>query len=159
MRHKLLVTSLVLTTLLSSCSLRFWAYLRNLTDSIATVDVYINDTNYRKTLPTTIKTANKIVEFKSGHRRFFSDTTQIAWVDSSHFKVFLQPQTTIDFEDIAGYFLNSRPFSDIQVLVSSRQVTDTLMNGIMDFRREKFLYKHYGFIPGRPLLYFDIQDR
>lgn len=139
--------------------MHFWAYLRNLTDSIATVDVYVNDPNYSKTLPTSIKTANKIVEFKSGHRRFFSDTTNIVWVDSLHFKVFLRPHTTIDFENIAGYFLNSHPLSDINVYVSSQQMTDTLMNGRVDFRHEKFFYKHYGFMPGRSMLYYDIQDR
>ena len=136
--------------------MHFWAFLRNLTDNIATVDVYINDTNHRKTLPTNIKTANKIVEFKNRHRRFFTDTTNIVWVDSSHFKVFIRPQTTIDFEDIAGYFLNSHPLSDIQVFVSSKQGTDTLMNGRTDFRHDKFFYKQNGFIPPRPLLYHDI---
>lgn len=138
--------------------MHFWAYLRNLTDNIATIDVFINDPNYRKILATSIKTANKIVEFKNGHRRFFSDTTNIVWVDSLHFKVFIRPQTTLDFEDIAGYFLNSHPISDIQAFVSSKQLTDTLMNGRADFRHDKFVYKQNGFIPPRPLLYHDITD-
>lgn len=156
MRHKFLLISLALTTLLSSCSMHYWAYLRNLTDSITTVDVYINDSSYRKKLPTNIKTANKIVDFKNGHRRFFTDMTQIVWVDSSHFKVFLRPKTTIDFEDIGGYFLNSHPLSDIQIFITSNNITDTLMNGRMDFRHDKFNFKQNGLVPPRPLLYHDI---
>ena len=131
-----------------------------MTNEIATVDVYIQEQDFRKTLPSTIRTANKVVDFKNGHRRFFNDTTNIVWVDSSHFRVFIRPQTTIDFEDIAGYFfLNSQPVSDIQVFVSLNQMTDTLMNGRMDFRREKFNYKQNGFIPPKPLLFYDISDR
>lgn len=136
--------------------MHFWAYLRNMTNNIATVDVYIQEQNFRKTLPSSITTANKIVDFKNRHRRFFNDTTRIVWVDSFHFKVFIRPKTTIDFEDIAGYFLNSHPLSDIQVFVTSNKVTDTLMNGRMDFRDDKFNYKQNGFI--RPLLYHDIKN-
>ncbi len=138
--------------------MHYWAYLRNLTDSTAIVEVYINDTTHRNKLPTTINTANKIVEFKNGHRKYFTDTTNIVWVDSSHIKVFIKPQTTIDFEDIARYFLNSYQLSDISVLVSSKQFTDTLMNGRTDFRHDKFVYKRNGVIPPRPLLYYDITN-
>ncbi len=143
---------------LSSCSLHFWAYLRNMTNDIAIVDVYIKEQNFHKTLPSSIATANQIVDFKNRHRRFFNDTTSIVWVDRSHFKVYVRPKTTIDFEDIAGYFLNSHPLSDLQVFVTSNKMTDTLMNGIMDFRHDKFNYKQNGFIPPRPLLYHDINN-
>lgn len=157
MRNALLLLTFLVTILLNSCSLRYRAYLRNLTNSIATVDIYILNKEFRKTLPPSIKTANRVVEFNNSHRRFFKDTTDIAWVDSSHFRVFIRPQTTVDFEDIAGYFLNSNPSSDIKVIVSSQELIDTLMNGEMDFRREKFTYKQSGFIPPTPLLYYDIK--
>ena len=148
-----------MTIFLSSCSLHFWAYIRNLTNETATIDVYILDKDFRKTLPANIQTANKIVDFKNGHRRFFTDTTNVLWIDSTHFKVLVRPQTTIDFEGIAGYFLSSQPGSDIQVFVTSDQMIDTLMNGRSDFRREKFKYKQNGFIPPKPLLYYDIKDK
>jgi len=129
-----------------------------MTNDTATVDVYIREPNYRKTLPSSISTANMIVDFKNRHRRFFKDTTNILWIDSSHFKVFIRPQTTIDFENIAGYFLNSHPLSDIQIFVTSKNIIDTLMNGRTDFRQDKFKYKQNGFIPPRPLLYHDIEN-
>lgn len=157
MRPKLLLTSLALTLILSSCSLRFWAYIRNLTNDIATVDVYIQEPNFSRILPSNIRTANQTVEFKNGHRRLFNDTTQIVWIDSLHFRVFVRSQTTVDLEDIDGYFMNSHPTSDIKVIVTSKQAIDTLMNGRMDFRREKFSYQQNGFIPPKPLLYYDIK--
>ena len=108
MRYKLFFTSCLLTLLLSSCSLPFWAYIRNLTNETAIINVYNRRGDFSETLPT-IKTADQVVKFKNGHRRFFTDTTNILWIDSTHFKVFLKPKTTIDFEDIAGHFLVTTP--------------------------------------------------
>jgi len=126
-----------------------------LTNETAIINVYTRERGFPETL--SIKTANQVVKFKNGHRRFFTDTTNILWVDSTHYKVFVRPHTTIDFEDITGHFFSSSPYSDIQVFVTSKQTTDTLMNG--DFREDKFHYKQNGFIPPQPLWYYDIKDR
>jgi len=141
---------------LSSCSITDWVYIRNLTDNIATIDVVFNNLDELTKRPITFKTADKIVIFKNGHKSAFTDSTNIVWLDSSHFQFKIRPQNTIDLDALI-FFYGAHPANNIKILVTSGLLTDTLMTSQDDFRRDKFKYKQNGFFPPRPILYYDIR--
>ena len=135
---------------LNSCSINYWAYIRNLTNKTATIDILLNDSRSFKTRPTILNTADQIVTLKSGHKKLFVDTTGIVWLDSAHLQIQIRPKTTIDLESLSSFYY-SRPLNDMQIVVITHQTIDTLMKSRTDFRRNKFQYKQNGFI-------YDIQE-
>ncbi len=158
MRHlKIFITLSYLTISLTSCTINYWAYIRNLTRKTALIDVFLNDLDDFKVRPTNLKTADEIVKFKKGHKNKFIDTTTISWLDSSHLQFQVRPNTTIDLEAIS-FFYYSHPMTDMKVVVTTENNIDTLMTSKSDFRRDKFQYKQNGIITPRPILYYDIKE-
>jgi hypothetical protein len=154
MRVLLLTILLFVAVSFYSCSLYFDAFLRNMTRETATIDVFLNKRNQWATLPNRVKTACKLVNFKSGYKKYFSETTYVTWFDSVHFQLKVSPNSTIDLSQIAGTFLNSSPTKDVRVIVSTGSKVDTLINGHSDFRHDLFKYKSKAF---RPILYYDVK--
>lgn len=149
-----IVLTLYLFLSITSCSLLFNVCIRNTTNDAATIDVYLPDKTNLKTLPNKIRVANSIINVRSGYNRHFDSTQNVTWIDIDHFKLEIRPQTTVDVSDMVGLFINGSPRGDAIVIVSSNSKTDTLLNGINDFRREKFNYTS-GFLT--PRLYYDIK--
>lgn len=141
---------------LSSCTMIFGAYIRNMASETAVIDVFLLDKTDLKTLPNKVTTANRLVKFKSGFRKFLDSTQNVIWIDVSHFKLEMRANTTVDLSDMAGKFINSSPRGDVIVTVTLKNKVDTLINGRRDFRHEKFEYKNAGF--SSPLLHYDIKD-
>lgn len=152
---KIITLVFISTLLLSSCSVPFCVYVRNLTSEIAVIDVYLLGKASMETLPNKIKVANKVVAFKSGFRKDFNNKQNVIWIDTTHFKFILYPNTTVDFTDIAGRFVNGYPRGNVSVIISTETKVDTLMNGREEFKQDKFQYKHLWV--SLSLLYYDIQ--
>ena len=155
MRQLLLSFLIFLTFGICSCSIPFGAYLRNMTNDIATVDVFLLDKTNMVTLPNKIKVANRIINFKSGFKKFIDSSQNVTWIDISHFKLEMKPNTTVDLTDMAGRFVNSYPREDVRVIVSTNEKLDTLLNGRSNFYYNKFGFKNVGL--SSPLLYYDIK--
>jgi hypothetical protein len=149
-----IILTLCLSLSVASCSLLFNVCIRNTTNDVATVDVFLPDKTNLKTLPNKIRVANSIINVRSGYNRHFDSTQNVTWIDIDHFKLEIQPKTTVDVSDMAGRSINDSPRGDAVVIVSLNNKTDTLLNGINDFRREKFNYTG-GFLT--PRLYYDIK--
>ena len=155
MRQLLLSVLLCLTLGIYSCTIPFGAYLRNMTNETAVIDVFLLDKTGMATLPNKIKVANKIINFKSGFQKFIDSSQNVTWVDISHFKLEMKPNTTVDLTDMAGRFVNSYPLEEVRIIVSTNDKVDTLMNGRFYFNHDKFEYKNVGI--SSPLLYYDIK--
>ena len=154
MRAILLSLLLFGTVSFYSCSLYFDAFVRNTASEVATIDVFLLETNQWTTLPNRVTIARRLVNFKSGYKKYFSETAYVNWIAPGHFQYKLSPGSTIDLSEIAGAFLNSHPTTDVRVIVSTRSTIDTLLNGYRDFRQDLFQYKNKAF---RPILYYDVQ--
>ena len=153
MKYKLFFAGLFLTLTITSCTMLFSAYIRNMTNEVATVDVFIQEEDFRSQVPSSVKTAKQIVNFKGRYGRFFKDSTAIVWVDSSHFKVMIQPKTTVDLADIAGKFWNGRSRSRLKVLMTTNKETYVLTDSIYGYvGREKFQG-----VPRKYIIYHDIK--
>ncbi len=155
MRQLLIFVFFFLTFSLYSCSMLFNAYIRNTTNEIAIIDVFLLDKIKMTSLPNKVKLANRIVIFKSGYKKYIDGTQNVIWLDLEHFKFEIDPNTTVDLTDMAGKFLNSFPMGDVIVTVTTNNRIDTLLNGGSDFRYGLFGYKKIRF--GSPILFFDIK--
>jgi hypothetical protein len=144
---------------LNSCETPDYAYIRNLTNNTAIIDVFLLKKREMKTLPNKVRISNRVVQFKGGYRKYFLDSTQnVVWLDTSHFKFEINAHSTADLSDMIGAFQNSSPRNpNIRLTITSSNKTDTLLtgNGWEGFRRKLFAYKHIWF--GRPVLYYDIK--
>ena len=153
---RLLVPVIVLMMLaFSACITPFNAYLRNPTNSVAIVEVYLLDKQEMKTLPNQIKVADSILEFKGDYKRPFRKVQNVKWIDTVHFRFELQPHTTADLTDMTAGFTNSYPHGDFRVTVTTANKVDTLLNGSKDFRYKLFQYKNKGLSPH--ILYYDVK--
>jgi hypothetical protein len=150
----LLLTSFTLTLL--SCSWYYYAYIRNPTNSTAIVDVYLLDKSNLNTLPNKVRIAERVVNFKAGYKKYFEHTQNVKWIDTSHFMFEIKPNTTLDLTEMTGKFRNGGLNEHVRVIVSTEGKVDTLINGDVDDRRNKFQYDHVGL--STPLLYYDIKD-
>ena len=154
--RRLFLTALIPTCwLLSACSLEFSAFMRNLSTETAIIDVFLLDKSEWNRLPNKVKVANRIVEFKNGVRGKFDSLQIVIWVDTSHFRFEMKPQTSLDFTDMAGEFLNSHPRRDVRVVVTTSTSSDTILNGYRNFRSENFQYTNFGL--KNPTLYYDVK--
>ncbi len=108
-----------------------------------------------ETLPNRVKVANKIIEFKSGYRNKLDRVNNVIWLDTSHFKFTIYPNTTVDLTDMTGTFMNSHPKSNVIAYITTKSKVDTVLNGKFDFPREKFSFKNVGI--SSPLFYYDIK--
>ncbi|MCO5241459.1 MAG: hypothetical protein M9904_15530 [Chitinophagaceae bacterium] len=142
--------------LISSCSWKFDACIRNLTDAAALVDVYLLDIRNMKTLPNQIRMTNRVINLERGYKRFLDSTQNVTWVDINHFRLEINPHTTVDLSDMAGIFINGTPRNKIMVIASSAHKTDTLLNGEPGFAFRKLNYKGRFFTH---ILYHDITDQ
>ena len=140
---------------LTSCSIDFNAYIRNMTDALAVVDVYLLNKEHMKTLPNKVRVANRVVSFKCGYRKHIDSLQNVYWVDVNHFQLAVAPKTTVDLTDMAGRFHNGSATENIMVTVTVGNRTDTILNGNYRQDRQKFDYKSMGF--GTPVLYHDIK--
>ena len=140
---------------LSGCSMVYDAYLRNFSKEKAIVDVYIYDKKWMKTLPNQVHIANEIVAFKSGFRNKIHETQLVRWIDTSHFQFDLMPNSTADFSDMAGKFLNGGTFNKLLVIVTANNKPDTLLNRSWYSYAKKFSYKRRFF--SREILYYDVK--
>ena len=140
---------------ISSCSMYFDAFIRNMTNEIAVIDVYLLNKRQMKTLPNKVSVANRIVKFRSGYKKYMDSLQNVIWIDMEHFKLELAPNSTADLTSLAGRFLNSYPREEVRVTVKVNNKVDTLSNGRRDFRYELFGYKKMPF--GTPILYYDIK--
>ncbi|HLP38087.1 hypothetical protein [Lacibacter sp.] len=159
--RNILFTGLLITILsLSSCSMIFWAYVRNISNDTALIDVYLLDKSDWRTLPNQIKTAHEAVSFKAGYTKRFDSYTNVTWVDTAHFKVMLPPNTTLDLNDLAGMFYNGGSTKDILVVITTQSRLDTLLKGRYEFLKEPHLFKTVGtFKPFfyKPVLVYDVR--
>lgn len=151
----LLLLILCLTLGICSCSIPFGAYIRNMSKDPAMIDVFLLDRTSMTTAPNVIRVSNTIIEFKSGFKKKMDNSQNVKWIDLSHFRLELQPHTTVDLSDMVGTFINAYPQGDVRVTVSVNNKVDTLMNGKSDFKQEKFLVKKVGL--STALLYHDIK--
>jgi len=140
---------------LSSCSIDFNAFIRNTTDALAMVDVYLLNKEDMKTLPNKVRVANRMIEFKSGYRKHIDSSMTVHWVDINHFQLQLAPRTTVGLTDMAGKFHNGSATQDVIVTVTLGNRIDTILNGNYSQDRQKFDYKSMFF--GTPILYYDIK--
>ena len=154
MKFLLLTILLFVTVAFYSCSVFFDSYVRNTTEETATIDVFLIETNQWVTLPNRVKIAHSLVNFKSGYKKYFSETTYVTWLNTKHFQLKVSAGSTIDLSDIAGKFLNSHPTKDVRVIVSTSTKSDTLLNGYRDFRSDLFQYNTIAF---HPILYYDVK--
>jgi hypothetical protein len=138
---------------LTSCSVIFNAYLRNTTDRVATVDVYLLSKQNMKTLPNKVGVANRVVAFKSGYRKYIDSLQNVDWIDTNHFKLEMAPKTTVDLTDMAGRFRNGDALHDVRVTVTLENRTDTILYEAG--RNNQLHFKSMGF--GTPVLYYDIK--
>ncbi len=143
-----------MTLCLFSCSLVFEAYVRNMTKENAIMDVFLLNTKEWPNLPNQVKTAPRLINFKSGYKRYFDERQKVTWIDINHFQVQIKSGSSIDLSDVAGRFVNSYPTQDVRVIVSTRSKIDTLLNRHRDYRDSLFGYKYKAF---RPILYYDIK--
>ncbi len=154
MRIVLFSTLFLCVTLLSSCTLLFNVYIRNTTKNQVIVDVSLLRANEWKMLPNSVKTADRIIEFRGNYRKFFETTEYVDWVSPMHFQMKLNSNSTLDLSDMAGNFFNGYPKKNVRVVILSQNKSDTLINGRNDFRRDRFLYKSR---VSKPILYYDIK--
>lgn len=145
---------LYITVCLSSCENLYHPYIRNRSNAVAVVDVFLLNKASLKKLPNQVKVADRIVDFKSGFRQSFYNHQNVIWKDTVHFALTIPPGTTADLSDMAGRFMNAHPHEQLLVTVTANNTTDTLMNGLLDFRYKKFAYQHVG-VDVR-VLYYDI---
>jgi len=143
------------TFFLVSCSWNFYAYIRNSTHSTATVDVYLLDKSNLNTLPNKVRIAERAVNFKSGYKKYFEHTQNVRWIDTSHFTFEIKPYTTLDLTEMTGRFRNGGPRKHVRVILTTEGKVDTLINGEVDDRRNKFHYDHVGLTTH--VLYYDIK--
>ncbi len=146
-----------ITISFSGCTMLFYAYIRNATNTAAVIDVKLLSKSSMKTLPNRVKVADKVVVFKSGFRQNFYKTYPVTWIDTTHFSFVIMPGTSIDLTDVAGKFVNAHPREDVLVTVTLNYKIDTLINGYRDFRHEKFGYKNVGV--SVPVLYYDVVEK
>lgn len=139
----------------NSCSVSFGAYIRNYSNEIAIIDVYLLSKAHMKTLPNMVKVANKNLQFKSGFRNKLDSTSYVRWLDTSHFTFNIYPNTTVDLTDMVGIFLNSHPRHNVVASVTTKNKVDTILNGRFEFPRDKFGLKNVGI--SSPLFYYDIK--
>lgn len=144
-----------ITIVLNSCTMPFWAYIRNMSMYPAVIDVVLLDKGSMRTLPNQVKVADTIVAFKSGFRQHFYKRESVQWIDTSHFSFTIKPGSSIDLSDLAGRFVNSFPVENVFVTVTANHVIDTLIERRHQFRHEKFGYKNVGV--SVPVLYYDVK--
>jgi hypothetical protein len=132
----------------------FWAYLRNISNDTAVIDVYLLDKSDWRTLPNQIKTANEAVSFKPGYTKRFDTYTNVAWVDTTHFRVMLPPNTTLDLNDLAGRFYNGGSTKDVLLVITTETRLDTLIKGRNEFLKEPHLFKAVGIF--KPFFYKNV---
>ena len=140
---------------LSACSVDFSAFVRNLSNETAMIDVFLLNKDEFMRLPNKVKVANQVVKFKSGVRDKFKTLENVKWIDTSHFKFAMAPQTSIDLTDMAGKFLNSHPTHDVRVIISTATKVDTILDGYRNYNSSKFEYTNFGL--RNPALYYDIK--
>jgi len=155
MRTLLLGCMFCLSMSLSSCTMPFWAYIRNTSAFPAIIDVVLLDKHGMRTLPNQVKVAHKIVAFKWGFRQNFYEWENVQWVDTSHFSFTVMPGTSIDLADAAGRFMNSYPVERSFVTVTVNGTVDTLIDRNRNFLHQKFSYTHVGL--SVPVLYYDVK--
>ena len=153
---KIVIITLSIIVVLNSCVISYWVYIRNLTSAPVTLDVFVNDLRTYDIQPTYLQTADSIISFKKGHKKYLVDTTKIKRIDSTHFQFQIRPNNTVDLERITRFF-GFRPTGDIKIIVTSGTKIDTLMTSPADFKREKFWYKGSGFGRAKPILYYDVR--
>src|SRR5579872_6446414 len=83
----------------NSCITPDYAYIRNLTNSVAIINVFLANKKEMKTLPNKVRFANQVVSFKGGYRKFLYNTLNVVWQDTSNFKFEMKPQSTADLSD------------------------------------------------------------
>jgi hypothetical protein len=101
------------------------------------VDVYLLDKSNLNTLPNKVRIAERAVNFKSGYKKYFEHTQNVRWIDTS------------------GRFRNGGPRKHVRVILTTEGKVDTLINGEVDDRRNKFHYDHVGLTTH--VLYYDIK--
>lgn len=156
MKKLFIPVTLLILLYLSSCTKFFYACIRNTSNQVAAIDVYLLDKTDLKTLPNKVRMTNRIINLKSGYKKYLDSTQTVTWIDKDHFKLQIQPGTTVDLSDMAGIFINSHPTGDARVIITTTGKTDTLLNGRLDYRHEKFNYAG-GFFS--PKLYYDIKTQ
>ena len=144
------------TVLLSACTMPFLAYVRNMVSTAAIVDVVLLDKRWMRTLPNSVLVADKIVPFKAGFRQCFYQRRNVHWIDTVHFSFTVLPGSTADLTDMAGMFMNGHPREDVFVTITINDTVDTLINGLRDFRHEKFGLKNVGI--SLPVYYYDVKN-
>lgn len=155
MKSLLFLAIALLLIQLVSCSRLYQACIRNLTDTVAIVDVRLPDITDMKKLPNKIRMTNRIFNLKSGYKKYLDSTQNVEWIGVQHFLLKIKPQTTVDLSDMAGPFINSSPRGNAIVTVTWGGITDTLLNGRYNFKHEKFQYTgsffssklHYDIVP------------
>ena len=115
MKYFLILTLLIFTFSLYSCITYDNAFIRNLTNATATIDVYLLNTSSIKSLPNQVTLANKIVKFKGGYKKYFDNIQNVIWIDTNHFKLEIEPNTTLNLEHMLGSFVNSFPEYDARL--------------------------------------------
>lgn len=155
MRQILVLVLFFLISSFYSCSVVYNAYIRNMTNEAAIINVFILEKRSMYTLPNKIKIANMAVKFKGGYKKYFDETQNVIWLTTEHFKFEMKPNMTADLSDLAGKFINSHPTDEVRVTVQTTNRTDTLLNGGIDFRYNLFQFKSMGF--ASPVIYYDIK--
>ena len=138
-----------------SCSWDFYAYIRNPTNKVGLIDVYLLDKSGMATLPNKVKVANRVVKFKAGYRKFFEGAQNVTWIDTSHFKFEIKPNTTVDLTDMAGRFRNGAPMKNVHVTITFGDKVQTLLHGRYS-RDDKFIYEHVGL--SSHIIYYDMKE-
>lgn len=149
-----LVALFLCVVALSSCTLRFNAYIRNFTKNHIIIDISLLRGSEWKTLPNSVKTANTIVNFKGSYKRSFESIEYVNWISPLHFQMTLKPGSSIDLSDLAGEFYNGHPRKNVRVVILRQDRSDTLINGRRDFKRELFKFK--GRV-SQPIIYYDVE--
>ena len=137
----------------SSCSIIYNAFIRNTTDSMAMVDVYLLNKEDMPTLPNKVKVANLVVPFKGNYRKYMDRFQNVIWVDTNHFTLEVSPKTTVDLTDMAGRFQNGSALYNVLVTITVGNRMDTIINGRDE--SQQFDSKGMGF--RAPILYYDIK--
>ena len=145
----------LLMIVFQSCSWEYYTYIINRTTQTATIDVFLKEKSEFKTLPNQVKVANEVVKFKWGFRQKFDITQNVSWIDTSHFRFFIKPGSTIDLNDMTGWFVNGHPTKHVEVTVTSNKKIDTLITGFHRINNT-FVFKAVGLT--RHVLYFDIKN-
>ncbi len=121
----------------------------------AMIDVFLLDRTSMTTASNVVRVSNTIIEFKPGFKKFLDNSQNVKWIDSSHFKLELQPRTTVDLTAMVGTFINASPKENVRILVSLNDKVDTLMNGRSDYNHNRFSFKKVGVFSS--LMYHDIK--